>query len=77
LPGRDLNRWRKLDSSSLYGPDFVRNFCAAEPRNCTSESRRSAQSQIVAQLMSTARHGHEVRYRRTEIGSALLHARRW
>jgi len=54
----------------------VRNFCAAEPRNCTSESRRSAQSQIVAQLMSTARHGHEVRYRRTEIGTALLNASR-
>src|SRR5713101_2798190 len=29
-----------------------------------------------AGLVSAARHGHEVRYRRTELGSALLHARR-
>jgi DNA-binding transcriptional ArsR family regulator len=28
-----------------------------------------------AGLLSTARHGHEVRYHRTELGSALLHAR--
>jgi hypothetical protein len=25
---------------------------------------------------TTARHGHEIRYRRTELGSALLYARR-
>jgi len=30
-----------------------------------------------AGLASTARHGHEVRYRRTDIGTALLQARRW
>ncbi len=29
-----------------------------------------------AGLLTTARHGHEVRYRRTELGSALLRARR-
>jgi DNA-binding transcriptional ArsR family regulator len=29
-----------------------------------------------AGLASAARHGHEVRYRRTKLGSALLHARR-
>lgn len=29
-----------------------------------------------AGLICAARHGHEVRYRRTELGSALLHARR-
>jgi DNA-binding transcriptional ArsR family regulator len=29
-----------------------------------------------AGLVCAARHGHEVRYRRTELGSALLHARR-
>ena len=29
-----------------------------------------------AGLVSTTRHGHEVRYRRTELGSALLHGRR-
>ena len=29
-----------------------------------------------AGLLTTARHGHEIRYRRTELGSALLHARR-
>jgi DNA-binding transcriptional ArsR family regulator len=29
-----------------------------------------------AGLSCTARHGHEVRYRRTELGSALLHSRR-
>jgi DNA-binding transcriptional ArsR family regulator len=28
-----------------------------------------------AGLVSAARHGHEVRYRRTELGSALLHGR--
>jgi hypothetical protein len=32
----------------------VRNFGAAEPQNCTSESRRPAQSQIVAKLRSQA-----------------------
>jgi len=29
-----------------------------------------------AGLVATARHGHEVRYRRTELGAALLCARR-
>lgn len=51
-PGPDLNRRCKLDTPLLYGPDLVRNFCPAEPRNCTSESRWPAQSQIVAQLRS-------------------------
>jgi len=46
----DLNCWRKLDTPLLYGLALVRNFCAAEPQNCTPESRRPAQSQIVAQL---------------------------
>ena len=42
---------RKLDTPLLYELALVRNFCAAEPRNCTSENR-PAQSQTVTQPRS-------------------------
>ena len=38
-PVSNLNCWCKLDTRLLYGLALVRNLCAAEPRNCTSESR--------------------------------------
>jgi hypothetical protein len=56
----------------------VPDFLTPPPRTC----RPTLRSQLAeipalrdAGLVSAARHGHEVRYRRTELGSALLHGR--
>jgi DNA-binding transcriptional ArsR family regulator len=73
--GRLLGRTRALILTALDQPLSTTALAAAAELSPAGVSRHLLALRD-AGLLTTARHGHEVRYRRTELGSALLHARR-
>jgi DNA-binding transcriptional ArsR family regulator len=73
--GRLLGRTRALILTALDQPLSTTALAAATELSPAGVSRHLLALRD-AGLLTTARHGHEVRYRRTELGSALLHARR-
>ena len=74
-PGRLLGRTRALILAALDQPLSTTALAAATELSPAGVSRHLLALRD-AGLLTTARHGHEIRYRRTELGSALLHARR-
>jgi DNA-binding transcriptional ArsR family regulator len=73
--GRLLGRTRALILAALDQPLSTTALAAATELSPAGVSRHLLALHD-AGLLTTARHGHEIRYRRTELGSALLHARR-
>src|SRR5216683_2301082 len=73
--GRLLGRTRALVLTALDQPLSTTALAAMTELSPAGVSRHLLALRD-AGLVSAARHGHEVRYRRTELGSALLHARR-
>ena len=73
--GRLLGRTRARILAALDQPLSTTALAAATELSPAGVSRHLLALRD-AGLACTARHGHEVRYRRTELGSALLHARR-
>ena len=73
--GRLLGRTRALILAALDQPLSTTALAAATELSPAGVSRHLLALRD-AGLLTTARHGHEIRYRRTELGSALLHARR-
>ena len=73
--GRLLGRTRAVVLAALDQPLSTTALAAATELSPAGVSRHLLALRD-ARLVSAARHGHEVRYRRTELGSALLHARR-
>jgi DNA-binding transcriptional ArsR family regulator len=73
--GRLLGRTRALILTALDQPLSTTALAAATELSPAGVSRHLLALRD-AGLLTTGRHGHEVRYRRTELGSALLHARR-
>jgi len=73
--GRLLGRTRALILAALDQPLSTTALAAATELSPAGVSRHLLALRD-AGLLTAARHGHEVRYRRTELGSALLHARR-
>jgi DNA-binding transcriptional ArsR family regulator len=71
--GRLLGRTRALILTALDQPLSTTALAAATELSPAGVSRHLLALRD-AGLLVTARHGHEVRYRRTELGSALLHA---
>jgi len=70
---RLLGRTRALILAALDQPLSTTALAAAAELSPAGVSRHLLALRG-AGLLTTARHGHEVRYRRTELGSALLHA---
>ncbi len=73
--GRLLGRTRAVVLAALDQPLSTTALAAMTELSPAGVSRHLLALRD-AGLVSAARHGHEVRYRRTELGSALLHARR-
>src|SRR5713226_8379437 len=73
--GRLLGRTRAVVLAALDQPLSTTALAAATELSPAGVSRHLLALRD-AGLLTTARHGHEIRYRRTELGSALLHARR-
>src|SRR5712692_5017146 len=73
--GRLLGRTRALVLTTLDQPLSTTALAALTELSPAGASRHLLALRD-AGLLTTARHGHEVRYRRTELGSALLRARR-
>lgn len=73
--GRLLGRTRALVLTALDQPLSTTALAAMTELSPAGVSRHLLALRD-AGLVSAARHGHEVRYHRTELGSALLHARR-
>lgn len=73
--GRLLGCTRALVLATLDHPLSTTALAAAAGLSPAGVSRHLLALRD-AGLVSAARHGHEVRYLRTELGSALLHARR-
>ena len=73
--GRLLGRTRARILTALDQPISTTALAAATELSPAGVSRHLLALRD-AGLVCAARHGHEVRYRRTELGSALLHARR-
>jgi DNA-binding transcriptional ArsR family regulator len=71
--GRLLGHSRALILAALAQPRSTTALAAATGLSPAGVSRHLLALRD-AGLLATARHGHEVRYRRTELGSALLHA---
>jgi len=72
---RLLGRTRALVLSNLDEPLSTTTLAALLELSPAGASRHLLALRD-AGLVSTSRHGHEVRYRRTSLGSALLHFRR-
>ena len=73
--GRLLGHTRALLLAALDQP-FSTTALAATTGLSPAGVSRHLLALRDAGLVSAARHGHEIRYRRTELGSALLRARR-
>jgi DNA-binding transcriptional ArsR family regulator len=73
--GRLLGRTRAVVLTTLVQPLSTTTLAAMTGLSPAGVSRHLLALRD-AGLVATARHGHEVRYRRTELGSALLRARR-
>ena len=73
--GRLLGRTRALVLTALDQPLSTTALAAMTELSPAGVSRHLLALRD-AGLVSAARHGHEVRYHRTELGSALLHPRR-
>ncbi len=73
--GRLLGRTRALVLTALDQPLSTTALAAMTELSPAGVSRHLLALRD-AGLVSAARHGHEVRYRRTELGAALLRARR-
>ncbi|HEX5298521.1 MAG TPA: DUF5937 family protein [Streptosporangiaceae bacterium] len=73
--GRLLGRTRALILTALDQPLSTTALASATELSPAGVSRHLLALRD-AGLLTTARHGHEVRYRRTELGSALLRAHR-
>jgi DNA-binding transcriptional ArsR family regulator len=73
--GRLLGHTRALILTALDQPLSTTALAAATELSPAGVSRHLLALRD-AGLLTTARHGHEIRYRRTELGSALLHANR-
>jgi DNA-binding transcriptional ArsR family regulator len=73
--GRLLGRTRALVLTALDQPVSTTALAAVTELSPAGVSRHLLALRD-AGLVSAARHGHEVRYRRTELGAALLRARR-
>jgi DNA-binding transcriptional ArsR family regulator len=71
--GRLLGRTRALILAALDQPLSTTALAAATELSPAGVSRHLLALRD-AGLLTTARHGHEIRYRRTELGSALLDA---
>ena len=73
--GRLLGRTRAVVLTTLEQPLSTTALAAMTGLSPAGVSRHLLALRD-AGLVATARHGHEVRYRRTELGAALLCARR-